>query len=182
LQVADIEKQRARSVGVIRDMRFAAGKVPHQPRINCSEGQFALVGTVAGTFHIVEYPLHLGAREIGIDHKACALGDVLLQALFLQFIADGGRSAVLPNNGVVDGLARGTVPHHGRFALIGDADGGNVLGAHLVLVQHLAGHFQLAVPYLHRVVFHPSRLWKILVEFLLCRGNGVAVLVKKDCA
>ena len=45
-----------------------------------------------------------------------------------QVCADRGGAAVLPDDGVVNGPARVTIPDQRRFTLVGDADGGNVGG------------------------------------------------------
>jgi hypothetical protein len=48
-------------------------------------------------------------------------------ACLLQLFASGHGASVLPNNGRRNGQARSTIPHHGGFALVGDADRLNVL-------------------------------------------------------
>ena len=47
-------------------------------------------------------------------------------ALCFELLAESGGAAILPDDGVVDGLAGCAVPDDGGFALVGDADGGNV--------------------------------------------------------
>ena len=55
--------------------------------------------------------------------------------LVFQIGADFRRAPVLPDNGLVDGLAGLALPHHRGFALVGDADGsGYSLGAVLALL------------------------------------------------
>ncbi len=46
-----------------------------------------------------------------------------------QLIADARRPPVLPHDGVMDWLAGGTVPDDRRFALVGNANGGDITGA-----------------------------------------------------
>lgn len=55
------------------------------------------------------------------------LADVVLQAPALELLAQGGSTAALPDNGIVDGAAGLLIPHDGGLALIGDADGGDFL-------------------------------------------------------
>ncbi len=50
-----------------------------------------------------------------------------LVAFGLQSGADVGGAAVLPDDGAVHGLAGRAVPHHRGLALVGDADGGDVV-------------------------------------------------------
>ena len=49
------------------------------------------------------------------------------QAVALHLVAEAGGAAVLPDDGVADRLAGLAVPDDGGFALVGDADGGDVL-------------------------------------------------------
>ena len=56
----------------------------------------------------------------------------------LQFGADVGGAAVLPDDGAVHGLAGGAVPHHGGLALVGDADRGDVLRLQAGFLQRVA--------------------------------------------
>ena len=54
--------------------------------------------------------------------------NVRLVPVGLQPIANRRRDAALPDDGVGDRLAGRLVPQHGRLALVGDADGGEVGG------------------------------------------------------
>ena len=55
----------------------------------------------------------------------------------LQFLADAGSSAILPNDGAVNGHAGHPVPNHGRLPLIGDADRCNFRGLNTCLFDGL---------------------------------------------
>ena len=52
--------------------------------------------------------------------------NLVRQPLCLQLVAVLGRTAVLPDNGVVDGFFGVDVPYDGRLTLVGDTDAGNV--------------------------------------------------------
>ena len=52
--------------------------------------------------------------------------DPLREAFFLQLFTAGGRAPALPHNRVVNRLACFLVPNDDRFALIGDADRGDL--------------------------------------------------------
>ncbi len=54
--------------------------------------------------------------------------DVLFQAVALELLADVGSAAALPNDGVVNRLAGLFFPDDGGFALVGDADAGDLIG------------------------------------------------------
>ena len=99
-----------------------------------------------------------------------------------QGAAGVGSAAVLPDNGAVDGFARAPVPHHGGFALVGNAHGGQLLWLHARLGQHLRDGGRLRGPDFLRVVFHPTRGREVLREFLLRHGDDAAVVVEQDGA
>ena len=83
----------------------------------------------------------------------------------LQSGADIGGAAVLPDDGAVHRLARGAVPHHGGLALVGDADGGDVLG---LTPAFFSASRQVAIgrgPDVLRLVLDPARGRKMLREF-----------------
>ena len=82
----------------------------------------AAARAIAEAVDVVEQPLDLRAREVGIDHEPRALADELLVALALELIAARGRAAVLPDDGVVERLAAALVPGDDGLALVGDAD------------------------------------------------------------
>ena len=76
--------------------------------------------------------------EIGIEHEAGLLAEQFLQAVGLELLADRRRDAALPDDGVGDGLAGGPVPEDGRLALVGDADGGDLVRRDAGLGDRLA--------------------------------------------
>ena len=63
------------------------------------------------------------------------LADVVLQALAFELFTQGGGTAALPNNGIVDGAAGFLIPHDGGLALIGDADAAISSGWTLLLAS-----------------------------------------------
>ena len=107
-------------------MAFSTRQSPDEPAVNRSEHQFACLGALAGTRHVVKYPFDFGRAEISIEDKACLLADKVGFSLAFQFVAVFGGTAVLPYDGIVDGFFRILVPDDSRFSLVGDADTGNV--------------------------------------------------------
>ena len=89
----------------------------------------------------------------------------------LELIAEPGGAPVLPDNGVVDGLAGAPVPDHGRLALVGDADRGDVPGSEARLGQRLARDLELGRPNLLRVMLDPPGLGEDLAKLLLGHGD-----------
>jgi len=83
--------------------------------------------------HVIQQPPDLGRREIRVDHQTgLALNHAGRFGLF-EAIAKLGRATALPNDGVVQRLARFGVPHHDRFALIGDPERRDLIGADIGL-------------------------------------------------
>ena len=167
LQIADVVEHGARGVGRVGDVHFAVGHLPHQPGVYGAEQQLAVHRLLAGPFHVVQDPLHLGAGEVGVQHQAGIFAHVLFQAAGLELFTDGRGAAALPDDGVVDGLAGGFLPDNGGFTLVGDADGGDLLAVQAALGQHLGEDGGLGRPDLHGVVLDPARLGVVLGEFAL---------------
>ncbi len=155
-------------------MDLAAGQPPQQVTIDGAELELAAPGAFARAGDVVEYPGHFSAGKIGIDDQAGLGRNCRLMAFGLQASADVGGAAVLPDDGAVNGLAGDAVPHHRGFALVGDTDGGNVLGRDIRPLQRLAAGRHRRGPDVLRLVFDPARGRKMLREFLLrgrCDGN-----------
>jgi len=163
-------------------MHPAPCQLPDQKAVDGAEHQFAPPGPRAGTFDVVKQPFDLGAREIGVKQQAGVTGDHRLQPGVLHLLADRGRAAVLPDDGVVDGLARLAVPDQGRFALVGDADGGDAGGIHPGLLDHRTGGARDGRPQVCRVMLHPAGGGEKLGEFLLGGGCHLQAGIKKDRA
>lgn len=85
----------------------------------------------------------------------------LRAAIAGQFIHDRLGPGVLPHDGVVNRLAGGLVPHHRRFALVGDADGGDVMPGQVRLGQRGADDLAGVVPDLGGVMLNPAACGKI---------------------
>ena len=63
------------------------------------------------------------------------------------------------------------VPHHRGFALVGDADGRQIVRAQAALLHRFGDHFLGAAPDFFGIVLHPSRLGIDLLVFLLCEAR-----------
>jgi hypothetical protein len=71
------------------------------------------------------------------------------------------------------------IPHHRRFALIGDADGGDACCA-ADLLDRFAANLQRRCPNLVGVVLDPTWLRIVLPEFDLRGGFGLEVEIEDD--
>ena len=61
LQIMDVVEHGAGGIGHIGYMDGAAGEIPHQPAVDCTESKLALLSTLAGTRNIVKYPLYFAS-------------------------------------------------------------------------------------------------------------------------
>ena len=181
VQRVDVVEHRAAGVAGVGDVHLAAREVPDEPGVHRTEAQLAALGACPGTFHVVQDPLRLGGREVGIQHQAGLVLD-----LRLPFVADlvavPGGAPVLPDDGVVQRLAGGAVPHQGCLALVGHADGLDVGRIQPRLGQRLRQHRHLRGPDFLAVVLHPAGLGKVLVERALGHRHHLASLVEDDGA
>ena len=107
-------------------MHAAPGEVPDQPRVDRAEGEFAAFGSGARAGDVVQQPLDLGAGEVGVQHEARLVRERRRVARLAQLIAHRGGAPILPHDGGGNRAAGGALPDHRGFALIGDADGGDV--------------------------------------------------------
>ncbi len=94
-----------------------------------------------------------------------------------EFIAEGGCTAVLPDDGVVDGLTGLTIPDDCRLALIGDSDSGDVCAVDVHLGHGLGRDTGLTRPDLVRIVLDPAALREDLPELLLSHRANLAILI-----
>ncbi len=74
---------------------------------------------------------------------------------------------VLPHERIVERTACVAIPKNGGFALVRDADGGQIAGAQITLRQGLRDHLPRPGPDLIGIVLNPSRLGIDLLMFLL---------------
>lgn len=109
-------------------MGAAAGQIPDEPRVHIAEQQLAALGTLARTRNVIEDPLDLRAGKIGVDEQAGLLLHIRAKTVGRELIADGRRAAALPDDRVIDGLARVLVPDDRRLALVRDADAAMSVG------------------------------------------------------
>src|SRR5262249_22730623 len=87
----------------------AGGERPHDRVVDGADAEVALTRRVG----LVEQPLELRGRLVGRQSEALAA----------QLEAAADRAQVLPAEAGPHRLARGSVPHDRRAALVGDADG-----------------------------------------------------------
>jgi hypothetical protein len=149
--------------------------------------QLARLGPLARARHVVQQPFQLRAGEVGVDHQARLALDESGMAAGAQLVAARRRAAVLPDDRVGHGLARGAVPQEGRLPLVRDGQRRDVAGAGgaallLQFVQRGQRHGVLGGPDFAGVMLHPAGLRKDLLELALRDGDDLPRAVEHDRA
>ncbi len=181
VQTVDVVEHRAARVGDVGHVDRAAREVPHEPGVHGAKGELARLGALLGTLHVVEDPADLGRREVRVGQEACGRLDVLGHArLTRELVDDRGGAPALPDDGVVDRLARRAVPDDGRLALVGDADGGDARGVDAGGGDGLVHGAVLRGPDLARVVLDPALLREELRELALRHADDLLIAVEDD--
>ena len=103
-----------------------------------------------------------GQREVRIEHQSGALRDDVFRSS--QCHAAIRRTTILPHNCTVHRHTGGFVPHHHRFALIGDTD---AFRRHSGGGQRFACGVQRGLQQIARFMLHPARLWKVLTKLAI---------------
>jgi len=161
---------------------LAAGEVPQHPAVHRSERQLAGVGLLAGAFDIVQNPLDLRTGEVGRQRQAADLLEAVRALVTGQFVADLLRTGVLPDDRVVHRLAGLAVPDQGRFALIGDADRGDLMTIDTRPSERLSHHLVDTVADLVGIVLHPAGSREDLLMFQLTAGHDLPSMIEDDGA
>ena len=123
----DVEHHGTRGVGVIGNVNASLSHFPYQPGVNGAEQQLAAGSAFTGAFNVVEDPFQFGTGEVGVNHQAGVVTDVLFHPVFLQLFTDVSSTAALPHNRVVNRLAGFFFPHDGGFTLVGNTDTGDLI-------------------------------------------------------
>src|SRR5258708_3421833 len=114
-------------------MRFAASEAPEQKAVDGAERERAGFGRRARASHMIKQPCDFAGGEIRIEQEpglACYLALVTGPPQCLA-VADG--APILPDDCIVDGFSSAAIPDHRGFALIGDANAGDVVRREICL-------------------------------------------------
>ena len=182
LAAFDIEQHGARGIGRVGRMHLAAGEPPQQETVDGAEGELAWLGFGARAFDMVEQPGDLAGGKIRIEQQPGLGGDSGFVAAFAQRVASIRGAPVLPDDGVMDRLAGGAIPDHHRFALIGDADAGDIFRREARLRHRLAHDGDRGLPDFLRIVLDPARRRINLGEFALRGGERLKPGIEHDRA
>ena len=177
-EVAQIEQQGARGIGDVGGVHAPAGELVDQPAVDGAEREFAVLRAGARAGNMIEQPLRLGGGEVRIEQKTRAPRHLRLVSFGFQRATALCRAAILPDDGIVKRLARAAIPEHGRLALIGDADGGDVRRRH-AFDGHAAA-VERGLPDFFRIVLHPAIVGIDLAQFDGVRGDARARTVEEN--
>jgi hypothetical protein len=122
------------------------------------------------------------AGEVGGQRQAGLAAEAVLADVAAEFPAEGVGAGVLPDDGVVDGLTGVLVPEESGLALVGDADGLDVVAGDAGLLDGSGDDLLDVGPDLVGVVLDPARLREDLLVLLLVDRDDTAVLVEDDAA
>ena len=178
----DIEQQRPRGVGGVGDVNFAVGQAPDEKAVDGAEGQVSALRFSARARNIVEDPGDLRRREIGVEQQARALGHERLASALLEFGAKRRRSAVLPDDRIVDRAAGRPAPDQRRFALVCYPQPGKRAWLDAGPGESLPRCRERGPPQRFRVMLDPASLRKDLRELLLRHRDERGVRPKNDRA
>ncbi len=137
IELVDVVDERAAGVGHVGHVAAAFGQPPDEPTVDGAKEDLAGFSSGAQSGDGVEQVLDLRAGEVGVDDQSRFFPKGVFEAVGFQAVADAGRDATLPNDGIGHGLAGGALPQDGRLALIGDADGGDILRRELGVLERL---------------------------------------------
>ena len=125
----DVEKHGAGSVGGVGHVRAALHQVPRKEAVHRAEAKLPAPGALV---HVqgVQQILQLRAAEIRVRHQPGFLADGFGLPSGHQALHIRRGAAALPADGVVQAFPRLFVPQKRGFALVGDADGGDIGHVH----------------------------------------------------
>src|SRR6266446_5013800 len=181
VDAGEVQAERARGVADVGGVHAAAGQLPQEPRVDGAEGQLAARGTTTRVGGLVEDPRDLRPGEIGVQHQARAGPHHRLVTLGPQPVADGGGAAALPDDGAMERRAGGAVPDDRRLALVGDADGGEVVSGDARRAQRLPRRALDGRPEVLGIVLHPARPRIVLRDFRVAARAHGAFGVDDEC-
>ena len=124
-------------------MNFAARELPDEPRLYRAEENVAPASFFTRSRNVIEEPLDLRRAEIRINDEPRLFPNQRSQPLFFPSVAGLRRPPALPDNRVMDRLARLSIPQDGRFALIRNPDRRDVFRLRIRLLHRLDGDTHL---------------------------------------
>jgi hypothetical protein len=136
------------------------------------------LGIGADPVDVLQDPLHLARREVRGRRQSGLSPDDVAAAVAVEGGRDSVRPGVLPDDRVVIRPTGAPVPHQRGFALVGDAESGQVGGRQFGLVQRRGEDRRGPLPDLDGIVLHPAGLRHYLLVLELVAPYLGAVVVE----
>ena len=170
LECFQVHQLGAARVGHVGDV--LAGQLPQQIRINVAEEQLACISLAARAAYIFQQPMQLERAEISGERQPGAAAKKIFAQLARQPRYLASHAHVLPHNGIPHRLSHLPAPDHGRLALVGDPNRRQISRFQAGLPHRFADNLLRPLPYLLRVMLHPTRLRIYLPVFFLGAGHN----------
>ncbi|KAH6609764.1 hypothetical protein Trco_003110 [Trichoderma cornu-damae] len=138
----EVHEHGPRGVGGIRHVDVAGGaavELVGQPRVDGAEGEGAALVRLLDLVHVLEEPQQLADGRVRGEGEAAPAGQLAGPDAVLELADQLLGAGVGPDDGPVQGLAGGLVPNDGGLALVGDADGDDLLARVALLLEFLDG-------------------------------------------
>src|SRR5690554_4007809 len=176
----DVKKHGTAGVRDVSDVLLAPGQFPNQPAVYGAKTYISLFCFFPSPRDIVQYPLDFGAGKISIYDQPSFVVDHFRQALFFQLVTISGGSAVLPDNGIVKGVAGLSVPEDGGFPLVGYSYSGNLARFQILFAKDFGKYRDLGSPYFNWVMLYPACFGKLLLKILLGNRFDLSSFIKNN--
>ena len=166
-------------------MSLTARQVPDKPCVDSTEEKVSRLGFFLCALNVIKNPLNLRCAEICVNKKSRSLLDVFFKTVLFKLLAVFRSSSALPNDSVINRLARMLVPYDSGLSLICNADTRNFLRVNSVFRARrsdTANHsLNNRKQNFVRVVLYPAVLRIVLGKLVLALGYAFAFLIKDNC-
>ena len=180
--LVNVVKHRARRVGRVGHVHVIRRQVPGEEAVDRAEAELAVRRALARAGNGIQHPLQLRSGEIRIRNQAGLVAQHVAQAVVLQPLHQRRGAAALPHDRIAEGLAGRALPEQRGFALIGDADGRNIVYVDPRFFHRELQRVQLTVQNVLRTMLHPAGLGINLRKFNAVRRDQIRMLVEHDGA
>ena len=109
-KLMDVVQHGPGGVRVVRNMKSLARQIVDQPAVHRAARQLSSFSRPADGFLMVQDPINLGGRKIGIDHQARFTADLSGPGCLFNFRTARSRSAALPDDSIIHRAAALPVP------------------------------------------------------------------------
>lgn len=105
----------------------AAIELVDEPSVDSAKGEAALLVGLLDSLDVLNEPKELNTARVGGERKTAEVLDGISAILGLEVADNGLGTGIGPDDGVVERLAGFVVPNKSGLALVGNADGADVV-------------------------------------------------------